>query len=160
MKLISKRADGSILLTELFSALSDFAQENFRGLIDIHSDCDEGEQVRVSAEHIIYFLKLMLKCTGGERFFEIYAKSENGVLTVIHSADSPFSISRTEQANLTSYALKAGFRIKFTGMSILLYAELEHGAKVASIYSYTAKSLSKIFEQAFTKNLSLSQKAR
>lgn len=141
------------MLTELFTALYAFSEENFRGLIEIRSDCGEGERVKISAEYIIYFLKLMLKCTEGERFFKIYASSEDGVLTVRHNTDYPFSLSRTEQSNLTCYALKAGFNIKFTDRSIILYAELDRGAKIASIYNHTAKSLSKIFEQAFIDSL-------
>lgn len=120
---------------DISRGLSEFLTENFRGLAEVSSDINTSGYVVISAEHLAYLLKLILKQVNGKMFLSMHLSFDGKMLTLEIPFDEAIELSLPERASLCAAARGADLEINISPYGITLSAKSSSRAPAMFVYA-------------------------
>lgn len=147
-KSISKKSYSAFSIAK---ELSEFINEEFRGLAEISYEINGAGQINISAEHLAYFFKLLLKHVNGRSFISVKISliTGNFLIDVFYGDSIEFSLS--DRASLISAIKYAGFDFDFSKGAVTLSVK-EHAAKAMFVYANDTELLNRTLKRIFFEN--------
>lgn len=94
---------------DIAGALSEFMYEEFKGLGEVTSRIKGTGCINISAEHLAYLLKLILKYVDGRFFLNITVTLDSGSFVIDISFDGNLELEFSEKTSIIAAAKGAGF---------------------------------------------------
>ena len=97
--------------TETVLALSDFLNENFKGLVEVDGYSSSHERVLLSPEYLALFFKQLLADIYGRYFLKISIKCDTELMSIHIPHDDSLPLSFEERCKIIKTARNAGFEV-------------------------------------------------
>ncbi len=130
-------------------SLSDFIIENFRGLAEVKANIKNSGYVVISAEHLAYLIKLILKQVNGEMFLPFNISFDSRILVMEIPFEREIVLSLKERATLCAAADGAGLDIEILPDKITLSASSSAPAPAMFVYAGGMQKLRGVFHDIF-----------
>lgn len=128
--------------------LSEFINEEFRGLAEVSYEINGAGQINISVEHLAYFFKLLLKHINGRSFVTAKISLITGTFLIDVAYGDSIEFSLSDRASIISAAKYAGFDFDFSQGAVTLSIK-EHAAKAMFVYANDIEILKRTTRRIF-----------
>ena len=134
-------------------AISEFINDNFRGIAEVGADIKSTGSVMICAEYTAFYFKTLLSFLHGRVYLNIKIFEDNDALRISISSDDDMPLTFEESNYLIKLARNAGMEIYPEGKEIklsLLYSDAaRHGVYAISVADGKRVLLGKFYEIFF-----------